>query len=311
MRSGGGSGRYCGNGRGCGGATGRGGCHPYGARRCCGAGGGAGQVGGFAQEGGGLGGGCCLSAVLVERPAAQRGGGAGQVGGFAQEGGGLGPLSGRPPVDRAGRCPVFVKVASVPLIMANRLGRWALRLGVRVVGTVMAMREGSRLCVMCGTGLLGGTAYLVDGARRQGRRTPTRFLICGSCYDRGCPDPETGLTRAVSTRQTQSIEWRELAGRGPALPPQACVAGCGLVVVRGAEKTMRGVTCSRACRTSITRKRHGGIGSSRPCGACGTPVTAGRADSEYCNAACRQKAYRSRRARRLLSNPVPDQNLHA
>ncbi len=93
---------------------------------------------------------------------------------------------------------------------------------------------------MCGTGLLGGTAYLVDGARRQGRRTPARFLICESCYERGCPDPETGLTRAVSTRQTQSIEWWDLVGRGAALPPQACIAGCGLVVVRGAEKAMRG-----------------------------------------------------------------------
>lgn len=180
-----------------------------------------------------------------------------------------------------------------------------LRLGVRVVETVMAMRARSRLCVMCETGLL-GTAYLVDGARRQGRRAPTRFLICQSCYERGCPDPETGLTRALSSRQTQSVEWRGLAGRGTALPPQACIASCGLVVVRGAEKAMRGVTCSRACRTSLTRKRNGGIGSGRPCGACGTPVTAGRADSAYCSAACRQRAYRSRRARRLLSDPVPE-----
>ncbi|MBK3584721.1 hypothetical protein JHN49_13660 [Streptomyces sp. MBT57] len=91
-----------------------------------------------------------------------------------------------------------------------------------------------------------------------------------------------------------------------ALPPQACIAGCGLVVVRGAEKAMRGVTCSRACRTSLTRKRNGGIGSGRPCGVCGTLVTAGRADSAYCSAACRQKAYRSRRARRLPSDPVPE-----
>ncbi|MEU9298752.1 hypothetical protein [Streptomyces sp. NPDC048266] len=34
-------------------------------------------------------------------------------------------------------------------------------------------------------------------------------------------------------------------------------------------------------------------------------VTAGRADSAYCTAACRQKAYRTRRACRL-SDPVPE-----
>ncbi|MFD0039968.1 hypothetical protein ACFVIZ_20320 [Streptomyces anulatus] len=75
-------------------------------------------------------------------------------------------------------------------------------------------------------------------------------------------------------------------------------------MVRGAEVLMRGVTCSAACRTSLTRRRNGGRGSGRPCGACGTPVTAGRADSAYCDAACRQKAYRRRIADRT-PNPAP------
>ncbi|MFD8823867.1 hypothetical protein ACFV1C_16085 [Streptomyces sp. NPDC059605] len=168
------------------------------------------------------------------------------------------------------------------------------------------MREGSRNCVMCTAGLLGGTAYLVDGARRQGRRSRAlRFLICEACYERGCPDPETGLTREVSARRTKRAEWWSLAGRGEALPPQECVAGCGLVVVRGAETLMKGVTCSRACRTSLTRKRNGGQGSGRPCGACGKPVTAGRADSAYCGGRCRQKAYRRRAAART-ADPVPE-----
>ena len=171
-----------------------------------------------------------------------------------------------------------------------------LWLGVLVVSAVMGMREGSsQLCVMCGAGLLGGTAYLVDGNRREGRRWRfARFLICEGCYERGRPDPDTGRTRAASARRTESVEWWELAGRGAALPPQHCVAGCGLVVVRGAEALLRGVTCSRACRTSLTRKRNGGQGSGRPCGACGAIVTAGRADSVYCGARCRQKAYRLR-----------------
>lgn len=152
-------------------------------------------------------------------------------------------------------------------------------------------------CVMCATGLLGGTAYVVDGSWRRGRRRkPARFLVCEACYERGAPDPATSLTLPASTRRTATVEWWDLAGRGTPLPPQDCIAGCGLTVVRGAEPLMRGVTCSRACRTSLTRKRHGGHGSGQPCGACGEAVTAGRADSAYCDAACRQKAYRRRKA---------------
>lgn len=157
---------------------------------------------------------------------------------------------------------------------------------------------------MCTTGLLGGTAYVVDGSRRRGRRwKPTHLLVCEACYERGAPDPETGLTRPASTRRTTTAEWWDLAGRGAPLPPQACIAGCGLTVVRGSEVLMRGVTCSRACRTSLTRKRNGGRGSGRPCGACGESVTAGRADSAYCGAACRQKAYRRRVAQNRHEQP--------
>ncbi|MFD4795271.1 hypothetical protein [Streptomyces anulatus] len=75
-------------------------------------------------------------------------------------------------------------------------------------------------------------------------------------------------------------------------------------MVRGAEVLMRGVTCSAACRTSLTRRRNGGWGSGRPCG---TPVTTGRADSAYYDAACRQKAYR-RRATDRTPNPNPTPN---
>ncbi|MEV7660131.1 hypothetical protein AB0O39_39045 [Streptomyces anulatus] len=175
----------------------------------------------------------------------------------------------------------------------------------------MDTRTGSRPCAMCAAGLRGGTAYLVDGVRRGRRRRGTtrftRLLICETCYERGSPDPDTGLTRAVSARRTKTAEWWALAGRGPALPPQLCLAGCGLTVVRGAEVLMRGVTCSAACRTSLTRTRNGGRGSGRPCGACGTLVTAGRADSAYCGAACRQKAYRRRVADRTPTMaPAPN-----
>ncbi|GAA2425530.1 hypothetical protein GCM10010433_26880 [Streptomyces pulveraceus] len=147
----------------------------------------------------------------------------------------------------------------------------------------MAMRESSdsRYCAMCPAGLEGGaTAYLVSGARRRGRRMEAaRLLVCEACYERGLPDPHTGRIAPLSARRTDGVEWWGLAGHGPALPPGACAAGCGLVVVRRAEALMKKVTCSRACQASTTRIRNGGRGSGRPCMACGQPVTTGRADS--------------------------------
>ncbi|MEV7892390.1 hypothetical protein ACWD3I_24905 [Streptomyces sp. NPDC002817] len=160
---------------------------------------------------------------------------------------------------------------------------------------------------MCAAGLpgeSGGPVYLVVGAVRRGRRwVGGRLLICAGCYGRGGPDPVTGLSRPGAARRTATARWTELAGRGEVMAPTPCV-NCSLLVVRRAEKLLAGVTCSRACRTSLTRIRHGGRGSGRPCGACGKAVTAGRADSAYCGRACRQKAYRRRAA--ALRAQVPD-----
>lgn len=72
---------------------------------------------------------------------------------------------------------------------------------------------------------------------------------------------------------------------------------------------MQGVTRSQACRTSLTRIRNGGVGSGRPCGSCGKPATAGRADSAYCGPACRQKTYRRRVAARTAALPDPVREL--
>ncbi|MFD7383863.1 hypothetical protein [Streptomyces anulatus] len=35
----------------------------------------------------------------------------------------------------------------------------------------------------------------------------TRLLICEICYEKGCPDPDTGLIRAASARRTGTVEW--------------------------------------------------------------------------------------------------------
>lgn len=169
----------------------------------------------------------------------------------------------------------------------------------------MAVRDGCRPCALCAADVNGGPAYLVSGAVRRGRRwAADRLLICAGCYSKGSPDPATGLSRPDAARRTAAARWTDLIGRGEVLAPTPCVA-CSLVVVRRAEKLLAGVTCSRACRTSLTRTRNGGRGSGRPCGACGTPVTAGRADSSYCGPPCRQKAYRRRAAARPAAR-VPD-----
>ncbi len=150
-----------------------------------------------------------------------------------------------------------------------------------------------------------GPAHLVTGTtKKNDRRFHGTFLICAACYAKGAPDPVTGLTRPAADRRTGKAEWLDLAGRGSILPPDPCIA-CGLVVVRRAERLLKGTTCSRACRTSLTRNRHGGRGSGRPCGACGQPVTSGRADSAYCRPSCRQKAYRHRLTTATPPAPAP------
>ncbi|MFD3422138.1 hypothetical protein [Streptomyces decoyicus] len=156
-----------------------------------------------------------------------------------------------------------------------------------------------RCCAQCekplGTSAIG---YLVDGiARPSGRRRSwklARALVCRACYRAGAPDPRSGLTRPQGARRGRNFEWFELAGRGAPLPPTPC-AGCGIKTVRGQEPLLRHVTCSAACRTALTRVRRGQNGSGRPCPVCGRPVTTGRADTLYDRAACRQKAYRTRK----------------
>jgi hypothetical protein len=147
---------------------------------------------------------------------------------------------------------------------------------------------------MC-SGAIDGPGYLVDGARKHGRRwSGAQLLICGPCYHRGAPDPDTGIFPPPATREGKRVYWRQLVGRGELLPPTPCAA-CGREVVRNGDPLLKRVTCSRACSTSLTRSRNGGKGSGRPCAECGDPLDTGRADVRYCGSACRQRAYRRRR----------------
>ncbi|RKS10032.1 hypothetical protein DFP74_5778 [Nocardiopsis sp. Huas11] len=181
-----------------------------------------------------------------------------------------------------------------PVVREDGGGSLVLRLCVTVwtpTDTVTSMRN--KDCPMCMTPIT-GPAYLVDGALKHRRRwTAELLLICGPCYTRGAPDPETGLLPAPAHRETPRVQWHGLVGRGEKLPPTPCAA-CGMVVVRNDDPLLKRVTCSRACSTSLTRSRNGGKGSGKPCQVCEEPVTTGRADSLYCSPACRQKAYRQR-----------------
>jgi len=153
------------------------------------------------------------------------------------------------------------------------------------------MRDNS--CPMCSEPIT-GPAYLVDGARKYGRRwTAARLTICSPCYARGGPDPDTGLSRPDTLRTSPRCRWFTLAGRGELLPPIPCTV-CGRMVVRNGDPLLKRVTCSHSCATALTRTRNGGKGSGKPCETCGQPVTTGRSDSRYCGSACRQKAYRRR-----------------
>ncbi|MFJ3877132.1 hypothetical protein ACIPW5_06705 [Streptomyces sp. NPDC090077] len=158
---------------------------------------------------------------------------------------------------------------------------------------------------MCEQPLL-PVGFLVSGAVRVDRWAwqGDWLVICEACYLAGAPDPVTGLPRPAAARSTATASWSgDLVGRGEVMAPTPCAA-CGQVLVRRAEPLLEHVVCSPACRTSLTRTRNGYHGSGLACeGGCGRVVTTGRADSRYCTAACRQRAYRRRKTHGLQAQP--------
>jgi DNA-directed RNA polymerase subunit RPC12/RpoP len=73
-------------------------------------------------------------------------------------------------------------------------------------------------------------------------------------------------------------------------------AGCGRVVHD--TKRRRVVTCSKACARLVVARRRADIREGRrfACSSCGEEYQPARADSRFCSNACRQSAYRFRRA---------------
>lgn len=152
-------------------------------------------------------------------------------------------------------------------------------------------------CPLCGDSFKTGPGYLVQGHRKYpGRRGwwPTRFLLCSGCYGFGY-DSETGMLRDDHMRELDGARWTRVVGRGDEMPPTPC-ASCGRPFIRNADPLLKRPTCSDTCSTDLTRSRNGNQGPGGPCEVCAAPITTGRADSRTCSSACRQKAYRQRKA---------------
>lgn len=78
--------------------------------------------------------------------------------------------------------------------------------------------------------------------------------------------------------------------------------GCGITRLGGwwVPRRHRGHTLCFACQhqrdNRIQRERRRQARAGKPCVACGQPFTPPRADGRYCSGACRQRAYRRRKA---------------
>lgn len=113
-------------------------------------------------------------------------------------------------------------------------------------------------CGMCSSPLPPDQpVYLVSGWRPGRTLHPVRHAhICGACYAAGAPDPETGLTRATSTRTSTSLIWDVLAGAtdiqaAAGIARTAECTGCGRRYVCGVQRPRR--TCSEACARAVRR----------------------------------------------------------
>lgn len=80
---------------------------------------------------------------------------------------------------------------------------------------------------------------------------------------------------------------------GGGLATESPCAGCGRMVVHLPTWRHDWVACSPRCRRRVYR---GNVWGRSTCDGCGEAFDASRADARYCSSACRQRAYRQRRA---------------
>ena len=79
--------------------------------------------------------------------------------------------------------------------------------------------------------------------------------------------------------------------------PAPCAAGCGVLVSHWYYHAI--TTCSLRCTEVAARDRRQASRTEKACLVCGESFTPKRQDGRYCSNACRQDAYRQRKAGRL------------
>jgi hypothetical protein len=129
-----------------------------------------------------------------------------------------------------------------------------------------------------------------DGTRRLGARLEDRGARCVEC---------------ASLRRVRERVWQyvfEIGGREihSSYYREAPCAGCGRPTIRDHEHRNRKHTfCSQPCEVAYhnaARTKRAAFARRKVCEVCEEPFTATRRDAKTCSPACKQKAYRRRRA---------------
>lgn len=147
-------------------------------------------------------------------------------------------------------------------------------------GSVTAMP--THVCAVCETPIpadvAGVQSRVTISRRRNGRGQTLRRVICQICASAYRAESPDGRRRAVWSSQ-------------PVV--QVDCAVCGLPVLLPADKRRKVAACSDLCRSRFYAVPV--EPAVTVCEECGCEMT-GRSDLRFCSPACRQRAYRLRRA---------------
>lgn len=144
-------------------------------------------------------------------------------------------------------------------------------------------------CAVCETvipaDVAGVQSRVTISRRRNGRGTTLRHVICKACASTYRAESPDGRRRAIfSSRRVEQVN---------------CVV-CGLPVFLPVDKRRKVDACSDLCRSRFYTRSVETVVT--VCEGCGSDMT-GRSDLRFCSPACRQRAYRRRRAEGVLTEP--------
>jgi hypothetical protein len=118
--------------------------------------------------------------------------------------------------------------------------------------------------------------------------------LCESCY-RAAKVADRDAEAALYAQWGQELPPLELADVQLPTPRAACEV-CGRPIAYGTWRRSRLDICSSDCWRERVNRRRRVAREPRDCAACGRSFTPTRRDAAYCSSACRQNAYRRRRA---------------